>query len=241
MENSDLYKGLTCYHHESKIRIGKENDGGYVVLDGFEYDVLIGCGVCDDVSFEKHFLQLHPQIHGHLFDGTIDRLPEPVHRGTYTRKNIGPVNDDNTTNLHTLIEKHDSVFLKMDIEGHEYTWFESLPDELLSKITQICIEFHFIGSHVKKHQCLSRLAEHYYLVHVHGNNFRRHLDRGKTGTSVHQNIEIPDVIECTYVHRDKVNTPLQLNTTPFPTAIDQPCNPRSGDIPLTKPPYVFQS
>lgn len=239
MGNDNLYESLTCYHHDNKIRVGKENDGGYVMLDGFEYDTLIGCGVCDDISFEKHFLQRHPDVHAHIFDGTIDKLPEQLDRSTYTCKNIGSTDTDQTTNLHGLIKRHNSIFLKMDIEGHEYTWFESLPDDLLSKITQICIEFHFIGSHVKKHRCLSRLAKHYYLVHVHGNNFRKHPERGKTGTSIHQNVEIPDVIECTYINRSKIPTQLELNQTPFPTTIDQPCNPRTSDIELKSPPYVF--
>lgn len=239
MENSDLYKGLTCYHHEGKMRVGKDNDGGYVILDGFKYDVLIGCGICDDVSFENHFLQKYPDLHAHMFDGTIDKLPEPVDRGFFTRKNISPIESDQTTNLHSLIMKYESIFLKMDIEGHEYDWFESLPDELLSRVTQICIEFHFIGSHVKKHRCLSRLADQYYLVHVHGNNFRKHPERGKSGISIHQNIEIPDVIECTYIRRDKISTPLELNKTLFPIAIDQPCNPNVSDISLESPPYVF--
>ncbi len=33
-------KSLLCYHSDNKARVGDNNDGGYVIVDGFEYDTL---------------------------------------------------------------------------------------------------------------------------------------------------------------------------------------------------------
>jgi len=38
----------------NKIRIGKCNDGGYIIADlPNNYDCFISCGVADDTSFEE--------------------------------------------------------------------------------------------------------------------------------------------------------------------------------------------
>ena len=40
-----------------KIRLGKDNDGGYVIYDGLNYDLIIGCGISNDLSFEEDFVK----------------------------------------------------------------------------------------------------------------------------------------------------------------------------------------
>ena len=51
-------KSLICYEPpKSKVRIGRQNDGGYVIIDGYYYDLMLGCGISDDSSFEHAFLQ----------------------------------------------------------------------------------------------------------------------------------------------------------------------------------------
>ena len=60
----------------TKIRVGNQNDGGYVIakLEN-KYDLFIAGGICDDISFEEDFIKLYPDLLCYAFDGTIDSLP----------------------------------------------------------------------------------------------------------------------------------------------------------------------
>ena len=74
-----------------KIRVGKDNDGGYVIanLPG-EYDMLISGGISGDISFEQHFLDRYKNISRcYAFDGTVAKLPHPDDRITFIKKNLG--------------------------------------------------------------------------------------------------------------------------------------------------------
>ena len=53
------------------VRIGPTHDGGYVIADGFNYDLFISCGIANDIRFEEAFLDIHP-IKCIAFDGTIN-------------------------------------------------------------------------------------------------------------------------------------------------------------------------
>jgi len=115
---------LTVYKAPyEKIRVGKQNDGGYVIcmLPG-DYDYLVSGGIAGDISFEQHFLDLKLASKCVAFDGTIEKLPltEDDNRIQFIKKNIAPINNESLTNLHEYIEPYENVFLKLDIEGHEF-------------------------------------------------------------------------------------------------------------------------
>ena len=69
--------------------LGRKSDGGYVVVDGLSYDVLLSAGVGDDSSFEIDFLKQHPNLMCHAFDGTVDQWPIAHERIHYYKKNVG--------------------------------------------------------------------------------------------------------------------------------------------------------
>ena len=62
----------------NKVRIGKNNDGGYVICDIPEvnYDILLSGGIANDISFEQELLKKYPNLSGYGFDGTIQKIPE---------------------------------------------------------------------------------------------------------------------------------------------------------------------
>jgi hypothetical protein len=74
-------------------------DGGYVIVDGFNYDLLISCGIDRDVSFEEDFLSRWP-IECLAFDGTITSFPDSIAKMIWKQCNISNINGPNTTNLH---------------------------------------------------------------------------------------------------------------------------------------------
>jgi len=209
-------------------RIGKKNDGGYVVcnLPG-EYDLFISGGVPDDISFEQHFLNKYPNLKCYAFDGTVESLPVDESRVTFVKKNLGKETDE-TTNLKTYMDGHENIFMKIDIEGHEFRLFPEL-ESYMSKIKQLVLEIHspgdiklhptyFKGLDDIDHKCMfdmfSMINNTHTLVHVHANNGCQ--------SHVYDNVLLPNVFECTFIRNDYVTQKIP-NKRPLPLSIDM-CN-----------------
>lgn len=225
-------ESLTVYKPEHpKIRIGNKYDGGYIIVDKLgDYDLFLSGGISDDISFEIDFLNHHPTLKGYAFDGTISTMPSHSlgDRLKFVKKNIGAEETHTLTNLHSYLDSHSDIFMKMDIEGGEYPFLYSLSDKQLSHIKQLVIEFH--DSH--NLDILSRLAKTHWLVHFHANNFS-----GPKGT-FYGNTFVPAVYECTYVRKD-IYPSLYQNSDPVPNPnLDRPNNKMLSDIHLNMLPYT---
>jgi hypothetical protein len=214
-----------------KIRVGRERDGGYVIVNGLSYDAFISCGIGNEVSFETAFTELYPGLGGYAFDGTVDRpkaLPDCM---VFYRWNIGPSHDPTMTNLKPLLSRYRDVFLKMDIEGHEWNWLACLDLHHLAALKQIAIEVHGInsdrhGPKDHKFEMLKKLARTHKLVHAHGNNYPRKIDG------------VPTVLELTYVRNDVGVAGLNYEPLPHPL-LDFPCKVKKADYSLNFWPFVF--
>ena len=95
MIRTKFLKIFQPYFCEDIIRLGKDNDGGYLVnkQDILKSKKLISLGVGDDVSFEMDFMKLN-DCPITAFDGTIDPNQEFVKNfytgnKTFINKNIG--------------------------------------------------------------------------------------------------------------------------------------------------------
>lgn len=216
-----------------KVRLGKEFDGGYIIAEvpNIQYSLLLAGGILDDISFEEDFIQKYtiPCI---AFDGTIARLPKENVNIQFVRKNIGYDESAITTNLHTQIAVHDTIFVKMDIEGGEIPWIQSLNDEQMNKFAQIVMEFHCPFSN-KEIEVFDKLNKHHVLVHFHANNC--------CGTRDHKGVLIPNIFECTYIHKRYVTTPLELNKEPIPSSLDMKNLRYKDEIHINHPPFVHPS
>lgn len=228
-----------------KRRVGKDHDGGYVIVNLPDtYDVFISAGISNDISFEKQLLELHPSLICHAFDGTISKLPDNNNRINFYRKNVGETNNDNLTNLHEYIEPYNNIFMKMDIEGHEFRVMPTIIEQkLMGKIKQLVIEIHssadiqlhpnyFEGlSDVddnKMFDLLNKINDTHTLVHFHANNGckMRKID----------DIDLPHVFELTYIRNDYVNEKVR-NTEPLPTLLDMKNVASKPDYELDGFPY----
>lgn len=97
----------------------------------------------------------------------------------HIRKMAAGADGASTVTLKTLLEmggavSEGSVFLKMDIEGAEYAL---VPDIVRHHawFSAIVVEFH--GVHRRAgpfNQAMQALLAHFYIVHVHGNNYSRY-------------------------------------------------------------------
>jgi hypothetical protein len=227
---------LKVYTFDKKIRCGIKKDGGYVIaeLDG-EYDCYISAGIGSEESFSRDFIIKYniDKSNSYGFDGTIGGYPYHYTKTIqFEKKNINSFNDDNNTDLVYLIDKYDHIFLKMDIEGGEYKWLSYLTETQLSKFKQIVIEFHGITddswkcSYTNKVKCLEKLSKTHYIVHAHGNKYKKIVNK------------IPEVIELTYVNKNYFSSVPQLNTQPLPIPnLDYP-NFGLGDIDLNFYPFT---
>jgi hypothetical protein len=207
-----------------KVRLGRKHDGGYVVASGLAYDHFLSGGICGDISFEHHFLELHPDLTCDAYDHSIERLPVRHPRIAFHRQMVGP--RGNT--LQSYLDGYANVFVKMDIEGGEFSWLDGLTDTQTNSIAQLVMEVHWPSTRAQW-DALARLARTHYLIHLHGNNHG-----GLTNVS---GVMIPEVFECTYVRND-LEAELALNQGSIPSPLDMPNNPGAADIGLSWPPFV---
>ena len=100
---------LTLYDPTfKKIRLGKDYDGGYIICEipDIEYDLFISAGIDNDISFEENFCEKYNTVNCYAFDGTINDIKINNNNIKFIKKNIGTINDDNITNLHSLINNN---------------------------------------------------------------------------------------------------------------------------------------
>ena len=229
----------------TKTRIGKNNDGGYIICEiDNNYDIFLSGGIEKDISFECDLLKKYPELKCFAYDGTINGLPinnkvydrykrryvtnisnnDIIKRISFIKKNLGNTNSDKVSNFAEYFNKYNNIFIKLDIEGGENDLFESFSDNDLIKIKQLVIEFHSPNQIIIP----TRLAKTHWLVHFHANNHCK--------TTNINGINVPDVFECTYIRKDSID--LEYNTDIIPNIIDMPNDKNKPDIIIDYPPFV---
>ena len=111
LEALKIYKSFVY----SKVRLGKKRDGGYVILDGLKYDLLLCCGMGRDISFEHALLTQQPKLHCWAYDGTLKKFKQKHKRLVYNKQNISTKNTKDTVNLHNVLDEHKNIFLKIEL------------------------------------------------------------------------------------------------------------------------------
>ena len=232
-----------------KMRVGKLHDGGYVIEDlPGNYDILISGGIADDITFEQYFLNHFTGLKCLAFDGTtrLNIDENNLERIQIIKKNLGNVNNDKLTNLHEEIINYNNIFLKMDIEGHEFRIIPTFNKTQMNKFKQIVLEIHtpfdielhpdyFEGlSDIKNPhllQLLKKINETHTIIHLHANN-------GCKMNTIN-NIPIPHVFEVTFVRNDFVGNK-ELNDTILPIDLDYRNVDHLPDYKLDFYPYCIE-
>ena len=222
---------LTVYKSPfPKVRIGKDNDGGYVIVDvpNPAYSILLAGGIDNDLSFEEQFVTKYPNLNCLAFDGSEGLVPAHNEKITFIHKYISGYTNEHVTNLHDLIDANSSVFIKMDIEGHEIPWIKSLNTAQLNKLDQIVLEFHHPFTD-NEPEAFEKLNQNHFLVHFHANNC--------CGMRNHNGVNIPNVFECTYLHKKYFTRFPELNSDVIPGVLDMK-NVDRDEIYINHPPFV---
>lgn len=251
--NNFDYRVLNTYKiANTLVRVGPSEDGGYVIADGFDYDLFISCGITNDVRFEEAFLDNY-KIKCLAFDGTIQTFPSHRNNIEWIQKNIGYLNTGKTTNLKEYIRDNKKIFLKMNIEGSEFNWLDSMSESELERFSQIVLEVHWPFD-IYRMNMLKKLNTTHYIIHIHGNNYcdrdiPKHLPSGRTydGTVTINNsnmeqIKLPEVFEVTYVNKKLCdNLLVEMKEIQFPTILDYPNNPKVKDTHFSIPVIKFKN
>lgn len=203
-----------------KIRIGGPGDGGYVLIDCLHATTsVLSFGVGPSVTFDRDLAERGHKIH--LFDHTIDALPDTHPHFTWHRQGLGAVPGGTlpTLDIHMAHLPPDSIdpLLKIDIEGGEWNVLAETDPALLARFGQIVIEFHELhrlgedGFNTTASRALHALAD-FAPVHVHANNF-------SPITQV-AGLMVPETLEVTFLRRDLA--PIRPSATCYPTPLDTP-------------------
>ena len=213
------------------IRVGRDNDGGYVMLDDLPGGIAYSFEICDDVSWDKDMASRGYDVF--MYDHTIDGLPENNDRFHWSKLGIadGVTDDERLKTLEELIsmnhhENERSMILKMDVEGAEWGFLESVKPETLAQFSQITLEIHDMinpSSPERILNILHKINATHQLIHLHANNFGDYITVGG------QNFA--SVLEASYVLRDKYKIALNYDVN-LPLGIDMPNKRTAPDIEL---------
>ena len=192
-------------------------------------------GIADEVSWDVAMSQIDYEIF--MYDMTIDGLPEENPKFHFFKEGIGGVKEEKKSldTLENFIkrnghENNQYMILKMDVEGAEWDFLETVSLETLNQFDQIIFEFHDMVAPKNFYQMgrtlalIEKLNITHALIHLHGNNFSKYVLIEGIGI-------IPDVLELTYLNRANRNFVDDAEIF-LPTPVDFPNNPNLPEISL---------
>lgn len=198
------------------IRIGSENDGGYLLpndLNNIKY--CFSPGVSTNSSFEETLYQTYG-IKSFLCDFSVDSPPINCEGFDFLKKYLNSYSDDQNMTLTQWIENSGNLdgdlILQMDIEGFEYDVLAHTSIEVLKKFRILVIEFHELD---KLHtnigykmitSVFNKLLDEFYIVHYHPNNYSNAQD--------YAGIRIFPLGEFTFIRKDRVSNTFGYESLP---------------------------
>jgi FkbM family methyltransferase len=216
----------------SKVRVGRANDGGYVMLEHALNNVPVySVGISNDVSWDLEMVKRRCQIF--QYDHTIERLPVKHDNFRWEKFGIAGTTsaDGRLLSMEDLLQRNkhthkDNLILKLDVEGCEWDVLQKIASSTLAKFSQIVVELHCFdrlgttADYESIYFGLYKLAETHQLVHVHANNCGWLCVLG--------GVPLPSAVEVTYVRRRDHS--FELCRDVFPTPLDMPCRADVADI-----------
>lgn len=145
----------------------------------------------------------------------------------YIKGRIGRNIDDGEVSLTSVLNRFtgakstNSVLLKIDIEGSEYSIVDEISQHANS-FSGVIVEFHNVLSKPELiNKALTVLLSDFYVEHVHLNNFTAFND------------VLSDALEVTFIHKSLVKNPVLTSIDlPLPD-LDFPCDRTKADLKLS--------
>ena len=218
------------------IRLGNDNDGGYLVPDDLSnISRNYSAGVGDLTKFEEDLEEKYsiPSSMVDFKDVDPKLLPK---KSKFIKKKIGISSYEENLSINDWLDNESGeIILKMDIEGDEYLTLSSMSDKNLKKIRILVIEIHDLR-HLRNYsffktfeKVLLKLNNFFYVCHLHINNVSKVKDIG--GYSV------PDMLEVTLIRKNRVKN-FTNQFASIPHKLDQKTVLKQKEIFLDKKWYL---
>jgi Methyltransferase FkbM domain len=209
------------------IRLGPKGDGGYLVPD--DLDGISACmspGVNFESGFEKACADRGMKVF--LADKSVDRPAEEHPLFHFSKMFVGAVSNDEFMTLddwvNTSVSEPDSdLLLQIDIEGYEYEVLLSTSHALMRRFRMIVAEFHQLDQLWSEpffnlaSRAFDKILQTHTCVHTHPNNC--------CGSIKKAGLEIPRVMEFTFVRNDRISRRTHQTHFPHPLDSDNTANP----------------
>lgn len=214
------------------IRMGGENDGGYLIpddLDGIE--ACFSPGVDQTATFEAALLERGiPSV---LADYSVAAPPAALAQCVFDRRYLAAHDDEINITLANWLrwrggETKQDLLLQMDIEGSEYPVLIESSPATLSRFRIIAIEFHHFEQLFNPimfaliRESFAKLLQDFAVVHIHPNNYQGLFRVGNTW--------VPGMPEFTFWRKDRIRS--TKPATQFPHPLDRPNIPAKPDVVL---------
>ena len=121
----------------------------------------------------------------------------------YSKKVVLKKKKNNESPIKDILNNHNSILLKIDIEGDEYKILKTINKES-NKINLLIIEFHNIFKNLYKIKNFL-YNSNFKIIHIHGNNYAG-IDKLKN----------PNVIELTLINSKKFSVQKQKSKKKYP-------------------------
>jgi len=201
---SKVLKKLLPYKIEfDLIRLGNNNDGGYLIPDDLSNITKnYSAGVGNLTKFENDLEEKY-SISSNMVDfNYVDPKILPI-SAIFQRKKIGITSDEDNLSINDwLDDQSGDIILKMDIEGDEYLTLSSISDKNLNKIRILIVELHDLR-HLRNYffyktfeKFILKLNNLFYVCHLHVNNVSKLTNIG--------GYNVPDMLEVTFIRKDRI-------------------------------------
>lgn len=218
-----------------KIRIGINQDGGYVVNNSIlsKASRLITFGINVEDSFERDWLKIK--------NTPIECYDESCYCGRLCKENIEIVNKSifhvnkfvgygkDEIPINVIVEGKKNALLKVDTEGAEYEMFDNVD---LNDLCGIIIEFHDLDIEEKRAKLIELIKTKFSMMsifHIHGNNWGNVFALESDGLVIEN---FPKVIEISFAKKGLcADLGLEMSSLPM-AGIDFPNNPKDLDLSL---------
>lgn len=166
---------------ERYIRIGQENEGGYLMLAPHGGNkIAYSIGLKKGISWDQDMVDLG--YHIYMYDPAINRLH--LNNRRFHRFRIGieavPSKDKKHLTLQEMIlqnhhEKERRMILKMDLEGREWQVFANINPAVLEQFDQIILELYGLFENEENDiiKALENLNKTHRLIHIHVKNYNQ--------------------------------------------------------------------
>jgi hypothetical protein len=170
-----------------------------------------------------------------MADASVDKAPIDDVNFEFDKKFLGNRDSGDIITLSSWVNQkvannENNLLLQMDIEGSEFDVLFETSQNMLSRFSYLCIEFHGLEGLLDSFylstlsSCFEKLFKNFSIAHIHPNN--------GSGVMLYKGTIIPKVIEITFIRNDLINNVKSNNPIQLPHKLDKKNDILEYDFPM---------